>query len=300
MKSLHASVYILLGACSYGIHASLVKIGIAQNITISEITSSQYIIGILLLLLVLPFTKKKSMNRRQLFELLGIGVLVGLTGVFYGLSLAKIPASIAVVMLFQFTWIGLLIESVYLRSVPSRKKLVSVGFLWVGTFLAGSLVSSTGFQWSENIEGIVYGFLGAITFALFLFFSGKVAKGIPTVQKSVLTILGGSVVVCGMLQPAFLSEPSRFVDIWEIGVIVSLFGSILPIVFFALGTPHLESSISTIIGAAELPAAIIAAMVLLHEDVSVLQSIGILLILIGIAIPQLTFRFQKPQKQFSQ
>ena len=35
-----------------------------------------------------------------------------ITGIVYGQSLNYLPASLAVVMLFQFTWIGLLIDCI--------------------------------------------------------------------------------------------------------------------------------------------------------------------------------------------
>jgi drug/metabolite transporter (DMT)-like permease len=298
MKQLHYSLFVLLGACSYGIHASIVKIGFAQGFTVTEVTGIQYLYGVLILFLAFLFSKKVKFNVKQLASLFGVGIFLSLTGIFYGMSLARVPASIAVVMLFQFTWIGLLIEAVYLKKIPSNKKLLSVVFLWAGTLLAGGIGSASGFRWSENIEGILFGFLGSITFALFIFFSGKVAQGVPTLQRSLFIGIGGLLTVFICFQPSFLKEPVEIVNMAGFGLVVALFGMILPIVLFAIGTPHLDSSISTIVGAAELPAAIIAAVIILNESVSELQLVGILLILIGIIIPQIHFRAHRPKKQY--
>ncbi|WP_341357334.1 DMT family transporter [Rossellomorea sp. y25] len=298
MKPLNASLCVLIGASSYGIHASVVKLGFDEGYSVSEVTGVQYLFGVAMLFLAFLFTKKINLSKKHWISLLGVGVLLSMTGIFYGLSLHAVPASIAVVMLFQFTWIGVLIESIYMKKLPSNNKLVSVLFLWMGTLLAGGIGSSSGFRWMENSMGILFGFFAAITFALFIFFSGKVAKEVPTIQKSMMITLGGLLVVLIAFRPAFLTEPVQIVEMADFGFLVGIFGSILPVVFFAIGTPHIDSSLSTIMGAAELPAAILAAMWILQEQVLPLQFIGILLILIGIAIPQFHIRPTQPRKQY--
>ncbi|MGM0852345.1 MAG: EamA family transporter [Bacillota bacterium] len=298
MKPLNASLCVLIGASSYGIHASVVKLGFAEGYSVSDVTGIQYLFGVAMLFLAFLFTKKIKMTKKHWASLFGVGILLSLTGIFYGLSLHEVPASIAVVMLFQFTWIGVLIESIYLKKFPSNKKLLSVVFLWLGTMLAGGVISSERFSWSESGMGILFGFFAAITFALFIFFSGKVAKEVPTIQKSMMISLGGLLVVLIAFRPSFIQEPVQIVEMADFGLLVGIFGSIFPVVFFAIGTPHLDSSLSTIVGAAELPAAILAAMWILHEQVVLWQFIGILLILIGIAIPQLHMGPARNRKQF--
>jgi drug/metabolite transporter (DMT)-like permease len=287
MKPINASLCVLAGASSYGIHASVVKLGFAEGYTVTEVTGIQYLFGLLMLLAAFLFTKKVRMSLKQVSSLLGIGLLLAMTGIFYGLSLSLVPATIAVVMLFQFTWIGLLIEALYLKKWPSNKKLVSVVFLWLGTLLAGGVASAGSFSWSENIPGILYGFAAAFTFALFLFLSGKVARDVPTIQKSLLITFGGLLVVFLAFQPSFIREPSRLVEMGEFGLVVAIMGTIFPVVFLAIGSPHLDSGITTILGAAELPAAIVSAMMILHEHVTAMQMAGMILILIGIMIPQM-------------
>ncbi|KML08145.1 EamA family transporter [Rossellomorea marisflavi] len=293
MKSYRASLCVLIGASSYGIHASVVKLGLGKGYSVPDITGLQYLFGLVMLFAAFLFTRKVKMTVKQVSALLGVGVFLSLTGIFYGMSLSLIPASIAVVMLFQFTWIGVLIEALYVRKVPSKKKLVSVLLLWIGTLFAGGLGSSRGFDWTGNSLGLLYGFGAAVTFALFMFFSGKAARSLPTFQKSMMISLGGILVVLAVFQPSFIQQPSKIIEMTDFGLLVAIFGNILPVVFFAIGTPHLDSSMSTIMGAAELPAAILAAMWILHEQVAIFQFAGIALILAGIIIPQIQTRQKK-------
>ncbi|MBM7587942.1 drug/metabolite transporter (DMT)-like permease [Bacillus pakistanensis] len=297
MKPLHYSLFVLIGACSYGVHASIVKLGFGAGFSIYHITVSQYLLGFLMLLLLYFFSPKAKMKVRQTLSLFSVGLLVCITGIFYGLSLERVSAAIAVVMLFQFTWIGVLIEAIYLKKLPSRKKILSVAVLWIGTVLAGGIGSSTGFDWRTDWDGILYGFIAAITFALFIFFSGKVAIEIPTMQRSLMIAVGGLIFLLFLFKPTFIIDGTVITSgLWKYGLLLGLFGTILPILFFAIGTPHLESGISTIVGAAELPAAVIAAMIILHELVTPLQGLGVLLILIGIVIPQYNGRRRRRVK----
>ena len=116
------SLLVLIGASSYGISASVIKLTIGAGYTSQVAMGGQYLFGALMLGAIFLFSKKKKMSIRQLIELFFLGMLISLTGIFYARSLGLVPASVAVIMLFQFTWIGILIEAIHLKKVPSRKK----------------------------------------------------------------------------------------------------------------------------------------------------------------------------------
>jgi drug/metabolite transporter (DMT)-like permease len=285
MATLKNSLYILIGACSYGILASIVKLGYKAGYSVHEITGSQYLFGLLLLLIVSPFFKRTKITLKQVGSLMLTGTALSLTGIFYGLSLAKNPASIAVVLLFQFTWIGILIESLYMKKKPTRDKLLSIAFLLIGTVLASNLTTE-GIH-SIQADGLIYGLISALCFAVFIFASGKVATEVSTIQRSLFITLGGLIIILLTFSPIFITSGILFDGLWKYALLTSLFGVIFPIVFYALGAPKLDGGLTTIIGSAELPAAVVAAVVILNERISALQVLGIVAILIGIGIPQL-------------
>ncbi|WP_100330359.1 EamA family transporter [Bacillus xiapuensis] len=285
MNQLRYSLFVLIGACSYGIQGSLIKLATNAGFKAEEITAAQYFFGLLLVLLVVLFAKRVKLNIKQTASLLALGVLLSLTGVFYSTSIEQLTASVSIILLFQFTWIGILIEAVYLRKFPSNLKIISVILLWAGTVLAGG-AGSDNITALFNGKGAVFGILAAVTFSLFLFFSGKAGKGVPTIQRSLVTTAGGLMTVLLVASPAAITEGITTGAFWKYGLLVGLFGVVIPIVFFAVGTPHIDSGTATILGAAELPAAIIAAMLILGEQMTLAQMAGIILILIGIVVPQ--------------
>ncbi|MBA4536873.1 EamA family transporter [Bacillus aquiflavi] len=280
------SFFILLGACSYGIVASIVKLAYRAGYAVHEVTGSQYLFGLTLLLFLLPFFKRSKVSVKNVMMLMMAGAILSLTGILYGLSLDRNQASLAVVLLFQFTWIGILLESIYERSWPSREKIISIFFLIGGTILASN-VGSKNLIASIQLEGIIYGLLSAFFFALFIFISGKIAKDVPTMQRSVFITIGGLVLVILVFSPSFMTSGVIIEGLWKYAILTAFFGVIFPIVFFAIGTPKVDAGLATIAGSIELPAAIVAAMFILGEHVNFEQFIGIILILIGISVPQL-------------
>lgn len=284
MHTLKYPLFILIGSSSYGILSSIVKLAVNDGYRVPDIMLSQYAMGIALLLCFFFFTGKQKLSLRMILQLLAVGTLLGLTGITYNLSIAEIPASFAVVLLFQFTWMGVAIEAISLKKLPSRAKLISVLLLWAGTFLAGGLITKqTGI--TGNPAGIGYGLAAALFFALYLFFSGKAAKGIPTIERSLIITGGGLLVILAVFLPGFISAGGVPSGIFAYSLPLALCGIIFPVVFLALGSPHVESGIATIISAAELPASMAAAMLIVGEPLTLWQAAGVIVILAGIAIP---------------
>ena len=287
MKNIKYSIFIFIGACSYGILASIVKTGLIAGHSVYELTGSQYLFGFILLLLSSPFIKKVKVSFKQAGALMLTGIALSSTGIFYGLSLERVSASLAIVLLFQFTWIGILIDAIYERKIPSWNKVISVIFLIIGTIFASNLISSTGQP--IPIDGVIYGLLSAVTYAIFIFASGKVATEVPSIQRSIFITLGGLLILIMIAGPMLMKNGVYLDGLWKYSLSMAFFGAIFPIVLFAIGTPKMDAGLATIVGSAELPAAIVAAMLILGEKVSSDQTIGIVLILIGISIPQLRF-----------
>ncbi|MBM7703227.1 EamA family transporter [Metabacillus iocasae] len=274
---------VFLGACSYGVLSTIVKIAYSQGYVPSEVIGSQIFFGcILLWTLALLFSRKK-VAWKQWLPLMAVGVTTCLTSIFYYMSLQTIPASIAIVLLFQFTWMGVLIESVAQKQVPSQSKVISILILAVGTLLAGGVFGTQ--QMLDKI-GLMYGLLSAITFALFIFFSGRIGLAVPSITRSAIISTGTLVAACLILPPTFLIDGTLLQGLWLWGLLLGLFGLFIPTLFFSIGVPKIGTGMATILGAAELPTAVLMSSLVLKEFVGVLQWIGVLFIFAGMIYPQ--------------
>lgn len=280
--------YILLvfiGACSYGILSTIVKLAYGQGYSPSEVIGGQMFFGFVLTWLPALFFLRTKPQWRQLLLLAAVGLTVGSTGILYYNALQYIPASIAIVLLFQFTWMGVLAEAILLRRLPDRQTVGSLVLLLVGTLLAGGLFESGGLG-QFNLIGVILGLLSALSYTLFLIFSGKAAITVhPWVRSS--TMATGSLLLASLIYPpVFLFNGALWDGLFPYVFLLAFFGILLPTVLFNFGIPHIGAGMAAILGAAELPMAVISSYVVLHESVSLLQTVGVVVILIGIILPE--------------
>lgn len=184
MKNMYYAGLVFLGGCCYGILSTFVKIAYANRFSSAAVTSAQYLFGTMMLWLVLLFTKKEKLSVKESVKLLLSGIPFGLTGIFYYQALQSLSASLAIVFLFQFVWIGSVIEWLAYRRVPDKTKLVSIAVLLFGSLLAADVFSKS--TSSFTLSGLMWGIMAAVSFATFLFFEQCCRESSPARSKKCL------------------------------------------------------------------------------------------------------------------
>lgn len=291
MKTWHYALIVFLGGCCYGVLSTVVKLAYSKGFTMSQVTGSQLFIGTLILWLIVIFTKKQKLKLAQMLKLLVSGIPVGLTGVFYYQSLQTLDASLAIVFLFQFVWIGTLLEWLIGGKKPTSSKIISIVILLIGTVLSAGLLID-GITELPMI-GFVWGILSAITFSAFIYISSSVGNELPPVQKSALLSTGGLITVMVLFPPTFLLDFHELSGIAPYGFFLGIFGVVLPPILFAVGMPRVGVGLGTILAAAELPVAVIMSAIVLAENVMIIQWVGVIIILGGIFIGNLNLSLVK-------
>ncbi|MFJ5761929.1 EamA family transporter [Neobacillus sp. NPDC093182] len=280
MKTWHYALLVLLGGCSYGALSTFVKLAYSAGFTSAAVTGSQFLMGTLLIWIVALFSKKKKLTLPKIGKLLLSGIPLGLTSLFYYQSLQSLNASLAIIFLFQFVWIGSVFEWVFYKRKPSMGKVVSIAILVIGSIFASGIIAegSGGMTW----QGTVWGMLSALTYTTFIFLSSSVEKDTPVVQKSALFTTGGMITVFLLSPPTELLQLSVLMEIAPYGFYLGLLGVVLPPILFTIGMPHIGPGLGTILTSAELPIAVILSALVLTEHVSMSQWLGVVLILGGI------------------
>ncbi|MCR2822239.1 DMT family transporter [Lederbergia panacisoli] len=280
MKTWHYALIVFLGGCSYGILSTFVKLAYAAGFTVTEVIGGQYLFGAILIWIIFLFSKKQKMSPRQIGKLLLSGLPFGLTGVFYYQALQTLDASLAIIFLFQFVWIGTFIEWTLFRKKPTTNKIISIIILIIGSVLAAGIIVEKGIN--ITWQGSVWGILSAITFTTSIFLTGSVEKNLPPIQRSTLIATGALITVSVIFPPMFLANIPVVVGVAPYGLLLGLFGVALPPLLFSIGMPHVGPSLGTILSASELPVAVTMAYVILAEHVGLSQWLGVILILGGI------------------
>ena len=281
-----------LGATSYGMLATFVKIAYGEGFTTPEVTIAQFVYGITGMLLITMFQKSKKGNdvakasTKNISQLVLAGTSLGMTSIFYYLAVKYIPVSIAIVLLMQTVWMGVLFEMILEKKRPSTQKIISVLIVLFGTALATNLIQSkVALDW----RGIALGLLAAASFTTTMFTANRVATHISSAQRSLYMLLGGAVIVTGFAI-ATQNTPFNFEIFMKWGIILALFGTIIPPLLFNAGFPLTGIGLGSIVSALELPVSVLMAYFLLNEKVILLQWVGIVLIILAIVIMNVNFK----------
>ena len=281
-----------LGASSYGMLATFVKIAYGQGFTTAEVTVAQFVYGILGMLLINSFLKLKNnkivvkASRTNIFQLMAAGTSMGMTSVFYYLAVKYIPVSIAIIFLMQTVWMGVLFEMILEKKFPSIQKSTAVGVVLIGTALATNL-----FQNEINLDwrGEILGLLSAVSFTTTMFTANRIATAVSAAQRSLFMLLGGAIIIFGFAI-ATQNTPFNFDIFMKWGIVIALFGTIIPPLLFNAGFPLTGIGLGSIVAALELPVSVLMAYFLLNEKVNTIQWFGIVLIVIAIVLMNLNLK----------
>lgn len=233
-------------------------------------------------------TENAKLSWKQKLALVVSGLPLAGGGLLYFKSLTYVPASVAIILLFQFIWIGAVIQSVRNRRLPDRMTVIVIVILLIGTVLAAGLLDDGSRHW--NPLGIMYGLLAALLYSLFILLSGSAVPKAPVSTRVVWMLAGGMILIFILFPPAFLINGKIFGALLIYGFTLGFLGSFIPPLLFAYGVPHVGEGMASILGATELPVAVLSSFFILHEMISPLRWVGVLIVLVSIALPEIIRR----------
>ena len=304
-------LFVGIGASIYGMLATFVKMSYKDGFTTSEVTTAQFVLGfmgLLILNLIQTKTSKKTLSKptpKEIRMLMLAGTSMGFTSLFYYIAVQYINVSIAIVLLMQSVWFSVVVESFIKKKFPNARKVIAVIIVLAGTILATNLINmKVELDW----HGIFWGVLAAASFTMTMFTSNTIATHLPVLRKSMTMLTGGLIVVMLFLFFAQIGplhfeglrsfylnftentqhiRPFDYSIFWTYGFVLALFGTIIPPILFNIGFPKAGLGLGSIISSLELPVSVTMAFVLLKEEVILIQWFGIVLILFAIVLMNL-------------
>ncbi|GKW45574.1 DMT family transporter [Planococcus sp. NCCP-2050] len=293
MKNWIYPVMVVVAASCYGVLSTIIKVAMSHGFTTAEAVTSQYFTGFVLAAILFAVTQRSLPRLRGWKILVLSGSFTAATGMVYSHSLNYLPASLAVVLLFQFTWIGMFMDCIANRRWLKRIEVISLLILFGGTILAAGVIDAdlSGIPW----QGWAWGIGAAFCFSAFMFVNGKQIEGMDTTTRLFYVSLAAALVIAVFQTPEIIWNGTFFGEgLWIYGLLLGFFGIIMPIYFFSIAVPHVGSGLASILSAMELPVAVIASVIILSESLTVLQIVGIFVVLTGMVLPSMFNRTPKP------
>ncbi|REA58036.1 EamA/RhaT family transporter [Dyadobacter luteus] len=289
------SMLVALGASSYGMLATFVKMAYKQGFTTAEVTLSQFLLGFAGLFVLSLFSAKRESSQRtttdfrSILKLIFAGTSMGLTSIFYYMSVQYIPVSVGIVLLMQTVWMGVIVEMILHKKLPGLRKTAAVFIILAGTVMATNLLGQ-----SVNVSwiGFGWGLMAAVSYTASMYASNNVALHFPSQKRSLFLILGGLIIIAVIFHGS-INRSFSYPIFWRWGLLLSLFGTILPPLLFTRGVPLIGMGLGAIIASVEIPVSILMAHFLLGEAVSLIQWSGVVLILLAVILMNLKSRSKR-------
>lgn len=274
---------VLLGGTMYGTMSSFVKLSFTRGYNAAELSFWQALLAAVMLGLCTLATRKhknKNLLKKFFLPLMFTGCSIGLTNFLYYDSVSYIPASVAIIILMQYTWFSLLIEWIVFRRKASKMELITVFFILIGTLLAGKMLETKSLTFS--LKGIVLALCSSLTYSIYIIANGRIGKSVRWQAKSMTIMIGSSCSIFVINSSTILSSTYLNGEFMLWAIFLAIIGTTIPTALFAAGISKIGAGMSSILMTIELPVAILCANLVLNEPISPLQIAGILIMLLSI------------------
>ena len=267
----------------------------SMGFSVTEIMGMQYLVGVIVLGILFLILPRPKIKLKQVVQLLGVGATAAGTSFGYYNALTMLSSAAALTLLFQFVWMGVLLQIILERKLPDKYMVLAMVLVLVGTVFAAGML-----EWdssSLNPLGVFFGLLSAVFYTAFLHFSSRVATELPTTNRTFFSSIG-SLLVTTIIFPGYLLDGAIFREFSWIGIPQALVGILLPVLLIQKGAPKLPRGVTTIMASSELPSGIVMGALFIGDKVSLPEIAGIVLILAGIVVSQADVfkeRWIKPQ-----
>jgi drug/metabolite transporter (DMT)-like permease len=275
-----ASLFILLASVSYGFLSVFAKLAYDEGVEPFMLSVAQMFFGALFFtfLNVRKLPSFFKIDKKSLLLLLLIGSLSAFTALFYYSSLNLLPASIGIILLFQFVWLGMVFELIKQKRLPNLREIFSTLLCYIGTYFSIGVGADFG---SLSLVGLVLGFAAAVAFAGYIFTTSVFCLSYGADVRTFWTIWFAFLSVA--LFWIFFDAQLNFQTLkW--GTLCGLVGVVLPFYLYARFASEIGSAATSMIGSAELPSVLLLSVLFLNEKLDIYGVLGSILVLFAVAV----------------
>lgn len=286
-RTLTGYLLVLGSAVCFALMGILVKFMYALGLSAWQAAELQSLTAAALLLtgslLIRPGLLR--VGRRQLLRLAvqGIGGSL-LTSICIFQALARLSASLSILLLFTYPSLVTIGSLVFLRQKLTTARALSLGLAAAGTALAAGFLPLG--HLTASLSGIGFALAAAVAYSFYILYGEVNLNGS---DPWTVTVFTQSFSTLGLI---ILQPPWRLFAGGISGIaagyagLVAVLCSIIPFYLLLRGISLIGASRASIVSTAELPATVALAWLLLHESVTPWNIAGGLLILASIGLLQ--------------
>ena len=288
MKKTKQLGFLFMTISAIGLAAATILmklIPVKTNLTPGQVAVWRFAIAAPLLWLVTLSGKKKvGLPSRQVWELVGLGVVFSAASVLALLSLGRLSSSLYAILVYIYP------SLVVIYSLITRRPVSRLWWLGVPMTLIG--LALTVFNSSQSIQvdglGIVLSIMNGVVLAVYNILGERIFKKVPSRQAGTTWIQTGAMVIGLLLGFIFgFNLPDTFQG-WLLLVSLGVFGTMIPILALNYGIQMLGASQSSVIMTMQPVMAVIFSTIIFSDTLTLQQWLGGLLVILAILLLQWT------------
>ena len=294
LKNRRHEIYLLLGSLFFAMSSIPAKLAMEAGLSAWRLTQIRTI-GAFLILFLYVYAKNKNslrIKRKELPILISFGVFgFAAVNLLYFLAIQRLNVGIALIIEFTAPiWIAL-----WLRFI--QKKIVS-RLMWWGLVIGLTGLALIAQVWRGlTLDGLGVFYALMCAFALTVYFLvGEKLVGVKSSEATMALGLGISSAFFAIIQPWWsfpfeqlqkvvqltgrlseISVPNYLLVLWVI-----IFGTAIPYFLVLTGLSGLSAAKTSAIGMSEPVFGGIIAWIFLYEKLNFTQSVGVIVVLVGI------------------
>lgn len=275
-------IFALLSAATYGLNPVLGKLGYATHLTGIQILHERFLFAVLILAALGPLVEKdfyrfdRSILTRS--GVIAVFILVPMN-LLYVYALADIPASLMSLITYVYPLVVLVLNRVVFGRQFTRGQLISVFFVIGGCLF----IFSDALELSVSAMTLCIAFGAMFFYGTYLLALQQLAAGVSALQITFLSLFSSTLLLSFAHNPfdvlTFSFEQTAVV--FTYGLVSTVFATF----FLSRSIQELGATEAGIFCSFEPVFTIGFAALLLGEEIPLVRSVGMVLLVLGILIP---------------
>ena len=277
-KVLFATLMVILACVAFGTVPFFVKSLSQAGVKSEYIPFYRYFISALIFL---PWLLRLKGKIKTVLWGLGSGLFLGLGWISYVEALKVVPVSTAGVVYMTYPVFTLLIGWIWLKEKPDKRAVIAAGLIVIAAFVT----SSDGQLKTSHLEALLYSFLAPLCFGASINILVSRLNQIPAMARVACIAIGA---MSGLL---LLIAPSGFQELipaspkaMYLAAGIAIITATLPQLIYSHFTPQIGSAKAAIAGSVELPTMFVVGWLAFGENISTIQWLSGILIVIAISM----------------
>lgn len=277
-QQLRGTTLVAISSLFYGTMSYFGMTLVHDHLTIENMLFWRFFAGALCMLpLLLQKSKQEypALSWNRWFKIILFGaVIYSASSGFYFTAAQQVGTGLAMVLFFAYPIFVILFARLFSNWRFNQQTLFAMLAVFVGLiFLKGNG------QHTLSLLGILFGVIAALFYAIYVYGSQYTAKSVDSRILTLFICLGNASIFYLM---AKLTHSLAWPHTWHAWLnvfILGLVGTALPIQLLLDGLKYISPIKASILSVLEPVTTLLIGLVLLHETVSVIQGVGVVVVL---------------------